>query len=237
MTTRPARPERRALLTLALVPVTTLVLAGCGGSSGDQASPTDALAAAKKTMDAASSWHLTLSTSSTPPDGNGVLKADGVGTHEPQAWQGSVNAQIKHLTATIPVVAVDGKVYAKLPFTLKYTTIDPGEYNAPDPADFMDPDTGLSALLTEIKGAKDGGSHRDGKQIVTAYTGSLAGDDVKRIIPSASASGTFATTVSVNKDHEVTSVSVTGPFFSGDDSVTYDLIVDDYGQDVKISAP
>jgi len=235
MTTSPAR---RALIALALAPVTALALTGCGGSAGDDnTSPADALAAAKKAMDSASSWHMTLSTKSQPPDGNGVLKADGVGTHDPEAWKGDVEAMIKGLHANVPITAIDGKVYAKLPFTLKYTTIEPSEYGAPDPADFMDPDTGLSALLTQLDGARKTDTARAGDQIVTTYAGTLDGSTVRKIIPSASSSGTFETTVNINKDHQVTSVSVTGPFFSGDDAVTYDLTVDDYGQDVKITAP
>ena len=34
----------------------------------------------------------------------------------------------------MPVVAVDGKVYAQLPLTTGYQDIDPAEYGAPDPA-------------------------------------------------------------------------------------------------------
>jgi len=235
MTTSPAR---RALIALVLAPVTALALTGCGGSAGDDnTSPADALAAAKKAMDSASSWHMTLSTKSQPPDGNGVLGADGVGTHDPRAWKGTVEAMLKGLHANVPIVSVGGKVYAKLPFVGKYVAIDPSEYAAPDPADFMDPDTGLSALLTQLKGAKAGKKVRDGKDIVTRYAGTLDGATVKRIIPSASSSGTFDTTVDINADHQVTSVSVTGPFFAGDDAVTYDLTVDDYGQGVKITAP
>ena len=45
--------------------------------------------------------------------------------------------------------------------------IDPADYGAPDPADFADPDDGLSALLTEIDGLKKGKETRDGDQILT----------------------------------------------------------------------
>ena len=47
------------------------------------------------------------------------------------------------------VVAVDGKVYAKLPLTPSSPTIDPADYGAPDPAELIDPDGGLSSLLTD----------------------------------------------------------------------------------------
>lgn len=236
-------PRLRALTALVLAPALGLSLAGCGGGSATKdgsgsESPTAALTAAKKTMDAASSWHMTLSTTSTPSGGgDAILKADGVGTHSPAAWKGSVDAVFKGLRATIPIVSVGGKVYAKLPFSTKYANFNPAQYDAPDPASFMSATTGLSALLTEMKSPKSTGSARAGSQIVTTYSGTLAGTDVKRVIPSASASGSYPTTININKAHQVTSVHVTGAFFQGNDSVTYELTVDDYGQDVKITAP
>ena len=222
----------------ALVGALTLAagLTGCGGGSGSSESPSKALAAAKTTMDQAKSWHMVLSTDSTP-SGDGVLKADGVGTHDPAAWKGKVDVLLKGIRATVPIVAVDEKIYAKLPFTLGYSTIDPSEYDAPDPAGFMDPDTGLSALLTKLEDPRSTGTARAGSKVVTTYGGDLDGTDVQRIIPSADAKGTYATTVNVDKEHEVTSVTVKGPFFAGSGDVTYTLDVDDYGQDVKITAP
>jgi len=179
---------------------------------------------------------MVLSTDATP-SGDGVLKADGVGTHDPAAWKGSVDVTLKGIRATVPIVAVDGRVYSKLPLTLGYSTNDPSEYDAPDPAGFMDPDTGLSALLTKLEDPRSTGTARAGSKVVTTYGGDLDGTDVQRIIPSADAKGTYATTVNVDKEHEVTSVTVKGPFFAGSGDVTYTLDVDDYGQDVKITAP
>jgi len=229
---------RASLAALSGAALLTVSVAGCGGSgSGPTESPAKALAAAKTTMDQASSWHMVLSTDATPDGGSAVLKADGVGTHDPAAWKGTVDVLLKGIRASVPIVAVDGKVYAKLPFTLGYAAIDPTEYDAPDPAGFMDPSTGLSSLLTKLSGARSTGTARAGSQVVTTYGGDLDGADVKRIIPSADASATYATTVNVNKSHQVTSVTVKGPFFSGSGDVTYTLNVDDYDQDVKISAP
>lgn len=228
----------RPVVTLACAAALAVSLAGCGSSGGKASeSPAKALAAAKSVMDQASSWHMTLSTTATPSSGSAVLKADGVGTHSPDAWKGSVDVLISGIRATVPIVAVNGKVYAKLPFTLGYNTINPAEYSAPDPAGFMSPDTGLSTLLTKLSGARNTGESRAGSEVVTSYAGTLPGTDVKPIIPSASASATYPTTVNINTRHQVTSVSVKGPFFSGSGDVTYDLAVDDYGQDVKITAP
>lgn len=225
---------KRALVALSL----TLALTACGGegTSEDEATPTEVLATAKTKLDEASSWRISLSTEAVPEDGNGVLAADGVGTHAP-AWEGDVKVMLNGLNATVPVVAVDGKVHAKLPLTPTWSEINPAEYNAPDPADFMDPETGISSLLADIEGAEKGSETRDGGQIVTTYSGTLPGAKVKTIIPSASESATYETSVGINDSGEVATVSVTGSFFSGNDDVTYDIQIGSYGEDVKITAP
>lgn len=240
---------RPALLTKSVVALgtallVTLALGGCGGSTkapvttrGGSASAKHALAQAKRAMDSASSWHLSLATTSKPSGGNAVLKADGSGTHRPLAWKGSVEVILGGIQASVPIVSTGGKVYGKLPFTTSYAVIDPSQYDAPDPADFMSTTHGLSALLTQIRGPHGSGQQRDGSQVVDVYAGTLSGSAVKAIIPSADAGSSYATTVSINSRHQVTGVRVTGSFFSGSGAVTYDMSVDDYGQDVKITAP
>lgn len=215
-----------------------LALTACGGEDtpADETTPADVLAEAKAQLDEAASWHLSLSTSSVPESGNGVLSADGVGTHAP-AWEGEVKVLFSGLNATVPIVAVDGKVHAKLPLTPTWSEIDPAEYGAPNPAEFMDPDNGISAMLVALEDAQKGEQTRDGGQIVTTYTGTLPGARVASIIPSADEGATFETSVGINEDGQVTTVSVTGPFFSDGNDVTYDLRFSSYGEDVKISAP
>ena len=150
------------------------------------------MTSAKKKFDDASSVHIALSTKSTPSAGNGVLGATGDVTHDP-AFKGDVKVVLGGLTATVPITAIGGKVYAKLPLQTKYAVIKPSEYGAPDPASFADPDKGLSSLLTQIDGLKKGKQTRDGDQILTTYTGTLPGKAVKQIIPSADSGSTYKT--------------------------------------------
>ncbi len=82
------------------------------------------------------------------------------------------------ITADADVVALDGEVYAKLPFTSKFVVIDPADYGAPDPADLMDPDGGLSSLLTAAQDVQAGKQVREGKVVLTSYTGTVPGKDV-----------------------------------------------------------
>jgi lipoprotein LprG len=232
---RPAFAAGALLLAVTLA----LTLGGCGDSGGDGSSgadPATALAGAKKQFDEASSVHFTMSTKSKPTKGDAVLGAKGTLTHQP-AFEGEVQALYVGIAAAIPLVAVDGKVYAKLPFSSGYAPINPAEYSAPDPATFMDPAAGISGLLSKLEDAKKAGEKRDGKQVVTTYSGTLPGSLVAPIIPSADEAGTFQTVVGIDDKGRIATLKVSGDFFAGSGDVTYDLTFDDYGKNVTISAP
>ena len=113
-----------------------LALSGCGGSDSATKgkSTREVLTLAKQKFDRTRSVHLVLSTDDTPTKGDAVLGADGTLTHQP-AFEGKVTVVLGGFNADVPVVSIDGKVFAKLPLTPKYVTIDPGEYGAPDPAE------------------------------------------------------------------------------------------------------
>ena len=228
---------RTKSIALATVVPLLLALTGCGGSDQTPSkSPAQVMTQAKKHFDAAKSVHLTLHTTSRPTKGNAVLSADGVGTHQP-AFKGTVQVVISGLTANVPVVSLGKTVKAELPLTIGYSNLDPAQYDAPNPSDFMDPDKGISALLTQLKSPKRTGTARAGSKVVTTYAGTLDGSAVKAIIPSAGAGKTYQTTANVDSAGRVTSVRITGAFFSAKGDVTYDLTFDNYGQDVKISLP
>lgn len=232
-------PRRIAIAFLASA---TLLVTAAGCGSGDGGSKTSAgdvqkvLTEAKSQFDKASSVRFTMATGSTPSSGNAVLGANGTLTHQP-AFKGDVKVLFSGFNTSIPVVSVNGKVYAKLPLTPSYSTIDPSEYGAPDPADFADPAQGISGLLLKLHGAKQSGQKRDGKVVVTTYSGTLPGSLVAPIIPSADDSGTYKTVVGIDGDGRITTLSVTGDFFSGSGDVTYDLTFYDYGKNVTITKP
>ncbi|MFL6157135.1 MAG: LppX_LprAFG lipoprotein [Marmoricola sp.] len=233
-------PRLRSALIAASACALTLGAAGCGSSGGSGggggAAAKTALAAAKANFDKATSVHFTMVTKSKPSSGDAVLGADGTLTHQP-AFQGKVTVLFSGFNADIPVTSVGGKVFAKLPLTTKYSKIDPSEYGAPDPADFADPATGISGLLNKLAGAEKTGQKRDGKSIVTTYAGTLSGDLVAPIIPSADAGSTYDTVVGIDQDGQIATLKVTGKFFAGAGRVTYSLVFDDYGKSVEITAP
>ena len=230
---------RRTVALAGVVLSLMMPLVACGGSDAapdDGASVHDVLAKAKEKFDDAKSVHLTLSTDATPSSGDAVLGAEGTLTHQP-AFEGKVTVVLGGFNADVPVVAIDDKVSAKLPLTPKYVPIDPAEYGAPNPADFADPDKGISGLLLELDGAKEAGQKRDGDVVLTTYSGTLTGDLVDPIIPSADKSGTYKTSVGIDDAGRIITLQVTGDFFAHDGDVTYDLVFDDYGKNVTIEAP
>jgi lipoprotein LprG len=228
----------RAIPGLGVVLVCLLVLVGCGGGSSDEPAKdaSQVMKEAKQHFDEASSVRIALSTESSPESGNGVLGATGTVTHAP-AFEGEVKVVLSGLTATVPVTSIDGKVYAKLPMSPRFTVIDPAEYGAPDPADFADKEAGLSALLTKMEGLEEKGETRSADQVLTSYQGSVPGAAVKKVIPSADPKQDYRTRVGVDEDGFARTVRVTGVFFSGADDVTYDVKFDGYDEDVEITPP
>ena len=73
------RSRSRAFSLLALALSATMLVSGCGNDEKKSAdkTPAQVMEAAKKHFDEASSVHIALSTTSTPPEGNGVLGATG----------------------------------------------------------------------------------------------------------------------------------------------------------------
>ena len=228
-------PRRRARAALAAL-VAPLLLASCSGSGAPDESPEDRLAAAKKQLDDTSGVQIELMTDKLPTGVNGLLSADGVGTHAP-AFEGSIKVAASGITADADVVAVDGVVYAKLPFTTKFVDIEPSDYGAPDPADLMSPEGGLSSLLTAAEDVQAGDEVRDGDVVLSSYTATVPGDAVAAVIPSASADADFDATFTVDESDQLDEVVLTGPFYPDAGAITYTVSFDEYGTDKDIQAP
>lgn len=230
--------------SVAAVAAALLALTACSGGGGaDSGSGTatppsarDQLAAAKKVLDDASSVHLRLTSQDVPEKADGVLGAEGDGTHAP-AFKGTLEARIKGLQATVPVVAVGGGFWLKLPFSSSYLKEDPAKYNAPDPADLFSTDHGITTLLPATKDPKLGDKSRDGKEVVQTITGTLPGKAVTDVLVIGDAKSSYGVTYGIVPDSkQIRTVAVSGPFYPGATS-TYTLHLDAYGQPVEITQP
>lgn len=228
-------PTRHVLTALLVVAVLTST-AACSDSGKTGGDPDKALASAKKQLDETSGVELKLTTEELPDGVDGLLDATGVATHAP-AFEGPVVLLISGLSVTVPVVAVDNLVYAQLPFTTQYAEIDPAEYGAPDPAKLMDPTTGISSWLTDATGVKEGDPVRDGDTVLTSYSGTLSGETVVDVIPSADPSADFPVTFHLADDGKLTTVDISGPFYGEGGDVDYSVTLSAYGTEKDITAP
>jgi lipoprotein LprG len=211
-------------------------LTACSGADEAGATPEETLRTAKKNLDETPGLRIGLSTGKLPAGVNGLLEADGVATHAP-AFDGDIKVAASGLTADAEVVAVGGVVYAKLPFTARFVPIDPGDYGAPDPADLMNPEGGLSSLLTAAEDVQVGDQVREGKQVLSSFTATVPGEAVASVIPSASATADFPATFTVTDDDRLAEAVLTGPFYPGADKVTYTITFADYGTERDITKP
>lgn len=233
------RRRRTAALVAALL--TTVALSSCSNASSstgaDTKSPEEVLASAKKALDGTSGVDISLTTDNLPSNVTGVQKAEGVGTHDP-AFDGSITVVLSGQSFQVPVVSTGGKVYVQLPLTPGWQDIDPGDYGAPDPAQLMSADKGFSSLLTATTGVKQGDSVRggsDNSEVLTEYTGSVPGDVVKNVIPTAS--GDFDATYTVSDSGQLREADLTGVFYKDSDPMTYQVTFDGYGTQKDITAP
>lgn len=237
-----AERMRARLAPLALTGALLLAVSGCSGGDDESSAaadqtPEEVLALAKTTLDETSGVEISLATDDLPDGVTGILEAAGTGTHAP-AFDGSITVSLSGQAFEVPVVAVDGLVYAELPLTSGYQEVDPTEYGAPDPAGLMSTDAGFSSLLPATTGVEAGESIRggaDNDEILTEYTGTVPGVVVENVIPGAS--GDFEATYTITEGGELREAVLTGEFYAGEDSMTYTIGFDDYGTEQDITAP
>jgi len=229
---------RRTVALLAAGSILTMT--GCsddGGSVNNDKTPDDVLALAKKTLDETSRVRITLEADELPDGVSAISAASGVGTHAP-AFEGTLTALFAGQPIDVPVIAVDGVVNVQLPLAPGWQDVDPADYGAPDPAQLLSTENGLSSLLPATDGAEEGESVRGGEnneEVLTEFTGTVPGEVVSNVIPSAA--GDFDATYTISAEGELRTAELTGVFYPDTEPMTYTLGLDDYGIEPDISAP
>lgn len=204
-------------------------------SASTSQTPAQRLAEVKKVMDGAASMHLKLSSTGVPESANGVFDGDGTGTNQP-GFQGDLTAKLSGIQAKVPVVAVNGTVWAKLPIWKDMRTIQPSTYGAPDPAQLFSKDKGISSLLPKTQDLKPGAERRDGSDAVRVYTGTLSGPDVVGVLAIGNPGQPYQVEYLVTENNQLRQAKITGSFFNTAGTV-YTLRLDEYGKKFVVRPP
>lgn len=238
------RHTRRTTLPLALAAVAALSLGACSGEEqpdGDEATTTEATAAdrlaqAHTVLADAGSVHLKLEGVDLP-DSAVILRAEGSGTMEPPAFDGTITAKVGGVQADVPTIAVDDTLYVKLPFSPSFISTTPEDLNVPDPARLFDVDEGLAGLLTLTESPEFGEQTRVGADVTQQITGTVPGQAVRDLLFVGDANQDFTVEYGlIEDDWELRTVKITGPFYPPDDA-TYSVTLDQYGEPVTVTAP
>jgi hypothetical protein len=231
MTLRP-----RPLLGLAVA----LACAGCGSSS--PASGPDGralLQQGKAAVDATSALHFALTSKDAPSSGTGPYITAGEGdAQRPNAVTGTIQVVVNGLPLRVAIVSAGGTFYVKPPFSSGYSATDPTQYGFGDPGKLLDPQAGLSSLLTDATAATLDGRDRVNGEELEEVKVTLPGRPVAALLTSADPLKEVQGRVGlVPGSHQVRRVVLTGPFFETSQSSTFTLILDRYGETVQITPP
>jgi lipoprotein LprG len=231
-------PLRRIALALLALLVVVPFVAGCTGSSSSSDSAPDLLASAKKTLDSTKTLHFVLSSTGVPATAPSALTGGEGDMKRPSSFQGTLKVQLVGSPVDLKVVSMAGKVYAQLPFSPGYSTIEPKTFGFGDPGALLDSKTGISQLLTAAQNPKLGAEKRVGGEVVREVTADLPGKLVGQLLTSKDPTKPVHARMSIaTKTDQLRRVTLTGPFFTPDSNGTYTLDLSKFGADVTITRP
>jgi lipoprotein LprG len=216
------------------------LLAGACNSSSKSSTPkvsaTQLLEKSKATVDAATSAHFGLTSSNVPHSGTNLLSGQG-DLARPNSLRGSFSVAVSGFAANVQVVAVGDVFMAKLPFTSHYLKTNPSNYGLANPAELLDPDKGLSNLLTLAQNPSLGPSQLVAGEHLDTVTYTVPGSEVP-VLPNANPSQPVRITVAINPtSYELRVVTIVGPLINATSDSTYVVTLTNYNEHVNITLP
>lgn len=237
---------RGRALAAAAAAAAIVAVAGCSGDGDEttpeesaQAEPTaqDRLEEAREALASTPSVQLLLEGTDIPRSEGAVVRAEGVGTTDPPAFDGVIRASISGIQADVDTVAIGADLWVKMPFTPSHLKTTAADMGVPDPARLFDPEEGVVALLSQTEDAEFGEQTRNRQEILQQITGTLPGAAVTDLLVVGDAEADYAVSYGlIEDDWQLRTVTLTGPFFPPNDS-SYTLTLDGYGETAEITAP
>lgn len=227
---------RYAGSTTVVMLAAALAVSACGSSSTPKANASELLQRAKSTADGASSVRFILTSSNVSLSSTNIISGKG-DLARPASLQGSFSVAISGFTANVKVAAVGDVFEAELPFTSHYTKTNPANFGLTNPAELLDPQKGLTNLLTLAQDPKLGPTKRVGGELLDTVTYTVPGADIP-VLPDANPGQPVDLTVAVNPtSFQLRSVTLVGPLTSATSNSTYVVTLTNYNEHVDITLP
>jgi lipoprotein LprG len=220
----------------ALTALATIFGGACGGHAAPPKANAEALLhQAKATVDAAQSAHFVLTSQGAGGGGTNITGGEG-DLARPDQLQGTFTVSLHGLSANVKVVSKGGVFVAQLPFQSKYTRTNPTSFGLTDPAQLLNPDHGLSNLLTAGTNAKVTGQERVAGELLYEVTSTVPGSAIP-VLPDDNPAKPVTMVTAINPtNHEVRQIALTGPFTGTSDS-TFAVTLTKYNEPVTITLP
>jgi lipoprotein LprG len=214
----------------------SLVGAACSASGTQKADPITLLQQAKAKVDTTSALHFALTSTGGTHRGTTILGGSGDLTR-PDAIEGSFTVSVDGLPVDVRVISQNGVFAAKLPFGTRYVRTDPAKFGLEDPAQLMNPQTGLTRLLLVAKDPRMGAQQRLSGELLDSVDATVAGTDIP-VLPDVAPNRPVDLVALVNPvDDQLRQVRLTGPFTSAQSESTYVLTLTAYDEHVDITLP
>ncbi len=212
-------------------------VSGCGSSKQFETDPRAVLVEAKRVLDNSPAVHFKLTSSNAQGTGTLITGADG-DAKRPDGFRGTLTVVQSGFNVTVHIVSAQGYFYVQLPFTSSYEPTDPSKYGFGNPATLLDPNLGLSSLLTSATTAKMADRDLLNGEELYEIDVTLPGDRVAALLTSADKTQPVSGRIGVDTgNHQIRRVVLTGPFFDKARQSTYPLVLAKYGENVSITPP
>lgn len=239
---RMRRPRRLATSVAQVAQVAVALgaaalLAAACGSSPAPSNPVAFLKSARSTLDAASAVHFVLTYQGSTPSGLALTGGNG-DFARPDEFRGTLDVSDGGLPLQVQAVSIGDDLYLELPFQSSYSLTNPAKYGIGNPSHLIDPNSGISRLLTSAISPRYTGSERYRGELLTEVAATLPGSLVASLLvskdPSQPVDALFAIDPSTD---QVRLATLTGPFYFADKDTTFHLVLESYGEHITIRAP
>lgn len=213
-----------------------LLAVGCTGSSAPEVSAATLLHNAKTTADKSSAVHFKITSSDVSLSGTNLVSGSG-DLVRPNSMQGTFSVAIAGFTAGVQIVSVGPTFEAKLPFHSNFEKTDPASLGLTNPASLLDPNTGLTSLLTLAQNPQLGPSTRLNGELLETVSYQVPGTTIP-VLPDLKPSEPVDLTVGIDPSNfQLRTVTMVGPFTSASSNSTYVVTLTAYNEQVTITLP